>query len=188
MDRASRHRPAGNQMCRSRSRRDVRQNARSASRRAPQRLDLPQPAVQLFQLAKMRLTSFFLPSFQSLASDGSPDRTLESNRHEHRSHYPLTTPGIGYSGGMGPSVSIDIDKHTAEVLQVRAAELGVTVPQLIAELAALDSTPRDADADEIAELDRRAAAATSGPRVPHERVVQWLGTWGTPGFRQWPDQ
>lgn len=89
---------------------------------------------------------------------------------------------------MGPSVSIDIDKHTAEVLQVRAAELGVTVPQLIAELAALDSTPRDADADEIAELDRRTAAATSGPRVPHERVVQWLGTWGTPGFRQWPDQ
>jgi predicted transcriptional regulator len=89
---------------------------------------------------------------------------------------------------MGPSVSIDIDKHTAEVLQVRAAELGVTVPQLIAELAALDITPRDADADEIAELDRRAAAATSGPLVPHERVVQWLGTWGTPGFRQWPDQ
>lgn len=89
---------------------------------------------------------------------------------------------------MSPNVSIDIDKHTADVLHTRAAELGVTVPQLIAELAALDSTPRDADADEIAELDRRAARATSGSRVPHERVVRWLRTWGTPELRQWPGQ
>jgi hypothetical protein len=28
---------------------------------------------------------------------------------------------------MGPNVSIDIDKHTADVLQVRAAELGVRI-------------------------------------------------------------
>jgi predicted transcriptional regulator len=89
---------------------------------------------------------------------------------------------------MAPHVSVDIDQHTADVLELRAAELGVTVPQLIAELAALDSTPRDADADEIAELDRRAAKAASGSRVPHERVVQWLRTWGTPEFRQWPGQ
>ncbi len=89
---------------------------------------------------------------------------------------------------MGPNVSIDIDQRTADVLEVRAAELGVTVPQLIAELAALDGTPRDADADEIAELDRRAATATPGSRVPQERVVQWLRTWGTTGFRPWPGQ
>lgn len=89
---------------------------------------------------------------------------------------------------MAANVSIDIDRHTADVLQARAAELGVTVPQLVAELAALDSTSRDADADEIAELDRRAAAATPGSRVPQERVVQWLRTWGTPGFRPWKDQ
>jgi hypothetical protein len=100
----------------------------------------------------------------------------------------LTLPGIGYSGVMGPNVSIDIDKHTADVLQMRATELGVTVPQLIAELAALDSTPRDADADEIAELDRRAARATPDSRVPQGRVVQWLPTWGRPGFRPWPGQ
>jgi len=56
----------------------------------------------------------------------------------------------------------------------------VTVPQLIAELAALDSTPRDADAGEISELDRRANRATPDSRVPHERVVQGLRTWGTP--------
>ena len=89
---------------------------------------------------------------------------------------------------MGPNVSIDIDRRTADVLELRAAELGVTVPQLIAELAALDGTPRDADADEIAELDRRAASATPDSRVPQERVVQWLRTWGTSSFRPWPDQ
>ena len=89
---------------------------------------------------------------------------------------------------MGANVSIDIDQHTADVLEVRAAELGVTLPQLIAELAALDSTPRDADAEEIAELDRRAVIATLGSRVPQERVVQWLRTWGTSSFRPWPGQ
>lgn len=89
---------------------------------------------------------------------------------------------------MGPNVSIDIDRRTADVLQVRAAELGVTVPQLIAELAELDGTPRDADAGEIAELDRRAASATPDSRVPQERVVQWHRTWGTSNFRPWPDQ
>ena len=89
---------------------------------------------------------------------------------------------------MSINVSIEVDKHTADVLQMRAAELGVTVPQLIAELATLDSAPRQADADEIAELDRRYARATEGSPVPHERVVQWLRTWGTPRFRQWPGQ
>ena len=89
---------------------------------------------------------------------------------------------------MSTYVSIEVDKHTADVLQMRAAELGVTVPQLIAELATLDSDPREAGTDEIAELDRRSAKATEGSRVPHERVVQWLRTWGTPRFRPWPDQ
>ena len=95
---------------------------------------------------------------------------------------------VGYSGVMSISVSIEIDKHTADVLQARAAELGLTVPELIAELATLDSAPREAEADEIAELDRRYGRATEGSRVPHERVVQWLRTWGTSRFRQWPGQ
>ena len=89
---------------------------------------------------------------------------------------------------MSANVSIEVDKQTAEVLKVRAAELGVTVPQLIAELATLDSDARVANADEIAELDRRFARASEGLRVPHERVVQWLRTWGTPGFRRWSGQ
>jgi predicted transcriptional regulator len=86
---------------------------------------------------------------------------------------------------MSANVSIEVDRQTADVLKVRAAELGVTVPQLIAELATLDSDARAADADEIAELDRRFARASEGSRVPHERVVQWLRTWGTPGFKRW---
>ena len=66
--------------------------------------------------------------------------------------------------------SIEVDKHTADALQMRAAELGVAVPQLIAELATLDSDPRHAGLDEVAELDRRYARATEGSRVPGERA------------------
>lgn len=93
-----------------------------------------------------------------------------------------------YSAFMTATVRIEVDKHTADRLQRRATELGVTVPQLIAELAALDGASREADATEVAELDRRRARATGDSRVPHDRVVRWLRTWGTPGFRPWPGQ
>jgi hypothetical protein len=140
-----------------------------------------------FQLAKMRLTiTPSIPINDLRATDrllARRNRTGASTRSA-----PPALPGIGYSGDMGPNVSIEIDQHTADVLEVRAAELGVTVPQLIAELAALDGTPRDAEAGEIAELDRRAASATPDSRVPQERVVQWLRTWGTSSFRPWPGQ
>jgi predicted transcriptional regulator len=95
---------------------------------------------------------------------------------------------LGYSRAMNANVSIEVDKHTAEVLEARAAELGVTVSQLIAELAALDGAPREADADEVAELDRRSGRAEEGSPGPHDRVVRWLRTWGTSGFRPWPGQ
>jgi predicted transcriptional regulator len=72
---------------------------------------------------------------------------------------------------MSTNVSIEIDQDTANVLQMRAAELGITVPQLVAELATLDAEPRDAEPEEIAELDRRAARAAAGARVPHDRVT-----------------
>jgi predicted transcriptional regulator len=89
---------------------------------------------------------------------------------------------------MGTNVRIEIDEHTADVLRIRAAELGVTVSQLVAQLATFDSESREASADEIAELDRRSAKAMAGSPVPHERVVQWLRTWGTSGFRPWPGE
>jgi predicted transcriptional regulator len=89
---------------------------------------------------------------------------------------------------MSANVSIEVDQQTADLLRTRAAELGVTVSQLIAELAALDGASREAATGEVAELDRRSASAAEGSRVPHDRVVQWLRTWGTPGFRPWPGQ
>ncbi len=115
-------------------------------------------------------------------------RKRESNRADMAAPFNPEARRIGYSGAMSANVSLEVDKHTADVLQNRAAELGVTVSQLIAELAALDGAARDAKADEIAELDRRSARAAEGQRVPHDRVVQWLRTWGTPGFRPWPGQ
>jgi predicted transcriptional regulator len=90
---------------------------------------------------------------------------------------------------MSTSVKIEVDERTADVLQARAAELGVTVSELLAELATLDSEPIAAEPDAIAELDRRWKKIEAGQAaVPHERVVRWLRTWGTPRFRPWPEQ
>ena len=90
---------------------------------------------------------------------------------------------------MSTNVKIEVDEQTADVLQARAAELGVTVSELVAELATLDSDSLVVDSNEIAELDRRwQKIETDGLTIPHERVVRWLRTWGTPGFRPWRDQ
>jgi hypothetical protein len=40
-------------------------------------------------------------------------------------------------------------------LKQRAAERGLSVPELVAELVTLEAGPADADADDIVELDRR---------------------------------
>jgi hypothetical protein len=88
---------------------------------------------------------------------------------------------------MDTNVKIEVDERTADVLRSRAAELGVTVPELVAELATLESEPITVASDEIAELDRRWKKIEAGGRtVPQERVVQWLRTWGTSGYRPWP--
>jgi hypothetical protein len=89
-------------------------------------------------------------------------------------------------GAMSTNVKIEVDERTADVLQTRAAELGVSVSELVAELATLDSDPVVVEPDEIVELDRRWKKIEAGtPTVPNERVVRWLRTWGTPGFRPW---
>ena len=88
--------------------------------------------------------------------------------------------------GMSTHVTIEVDERTANVLQARAAELGVTVSDLIAELATFDSEAIVVESEEIAELDRRWKKIEAGQStVPHERVVRWLRTWGTPRFRPW---
>jgi hypothetical protein len=96
------------------------------------------------------------------------------------------TADYGILNVMGTNVKIEVDETTADVLQARAAELGVTVSELIAELAALDRDPVVVESDEIVELDRRWKKVEDGaPTIPHDRVVRWLRTWGTPGFRRW---
>ena len=90
---------------------------------------------------------------------------------------------------MSAHVSIEVDERTANVLQTRAAELGVTVSELVAELATLDSDPVGVESGEIEELDRRwKTVMAGGATVPHERVVRWLREWGTLRFRPWKDQ
>lgn len=51
------------------------------------------------------------------------------------------------------------------------------------------STSAADDLDQVAELDRRWAAIEAGEAtIPHEEVVRWLETWGTPAFRPWRDR
>jgi predicted transcriptional regulator len=53
----------------------------------------------------------------------------------------------------------------------------------------LTATPEATSIDEVAELDRRWAAVEAGePTVPHDDVVKWLRSWGTPAFKSWPDR
>ena len=88
---------------------------------------------------------------------------------------------------MSAKVKIEVDERTADVLRARATELGMTVSELVAELAALETEATAVAPDEIAELDRRWKKIEEGEAtVPQERVVRWLRTWGTPGYRPWP--
>lgn len=90
---------------------------------------------------------------------------------------------------MAKKHTIEVDEATAATLKTRAAERGVSVSEFVAELAVLDREPLAAEQDEIEELDRRwRAVEAGGSSVPHERVVRWLRTWGTPGFRPWHEQ
>jgi predicted transcriptional regulator len=80
--------------------------------------------------------------------------------------------------------TIEIDDNTAAALKQRAAERGVSVPELVAELVTLETGPADASTDDIAELDRRWKAFEGQAFVtPNDDVVRWLRTWGTPAFR-----
>ena len=82
---------------------------------------------------------------------------------------------------------IEVDERTADRLRARAAELGLTVPELVAELAAFDADAASVPSEDVAELDRRWKKIEQGDRsVPQEQVVKWLRTWGTPGYRPWP--
>ena len=82
--------------------------------------------------------------------------------------------------------TIEVDGATAAALESRAAEAGVSVSDLLADLVARQAAPADVPAADIAALDRQWATIKAGePTVPHKNVVRWLETWGAPGFRPW---
>jgi predicted transcriptional regulator len=92
---------------------------------------------------------------------------------------------FGYHGPM-KTRSIEVDDDTAAALTQRAAERGVSVPELVAELVTLEAGPVVAEAADIAELDRRWRAFEAQESVAADAdVVRWLQTWGTPAFRSW---
>jgi len=89
---------------------------------------------------------------------------------------------------MSTNTKIEVDEPTAELLRARAAELGVTVSELVAELVTLDRDPVVVESHRIAELDRRWTKIDEGAAtIPHDRVIRWLRTWGTSRFRPWQD-
>jgi hypothetical protein len=82
--------------------------------------------------------------------------------------------------------TIEVDDATATELETRAAELGLSVSQLVAKMTAAQNAAAITSRDEVAELDRQWAAIKAGEStIPHEKVVRWLETWGTPSFRPW---
>ena len=82
--------------------------------------------------------------------------------------------------------TVEVDDSTALVLQQRAAERGVTVPELVAELATIAVGPAEVDVADVAELDRRWKTFEAQDSVTsNDEVVRWLQTWGTPAFRSW---
>jgi predicted transcriptional regulator len=81
--------------------------------------------------------------------------------------------------------TIRVDDSTAERLEQRASERGISVSQLVAELADHELKPLEVSPEEIAELDREWAAAQAAGTIPHSTLVQWLNTWGTSDFKPW---
>jgi predicted transcriptional regulator len=90
---------------------------------------------------------------------------------------------------MGKTQKIEVDEATAATLKTRAAEHGLSVSELVAEMTALQDAVVVLSAEDIGELDRQWAAIKAGEStVPHEDVTRWLQTWGTPGFKPWHDR
>ena len=79
---------------------------------------------------------------------------------------------------------IEVDGATAEALKERAAERGVSVAQLVAELV-----PLAIDDTALAELDRRWTEIKRGqPTMARAEVERWLQTWRSPEFRPWNER
>jgi hypothetical protein len=87
------------------------------------------------------------------------------------------------------TTTLELDAATVTALEERASERGISVPELVAEYLDEDRAGAEAHQDQIDELDRRWFAAQSDkPTVPNDRIVRWLETWGTPGFKPWREE
>jgi predicted transcriptional regulator len=85
--------------------------------------------------------------------------------------------------------TIEVDDATAVALESRAAEIGLSVPELLAEMVAMEGTSAKLSHADMAELDRQWAAIKAGaPTSAHDHVVRWLDTWGTTRFGPWNGQ
>ena len=90
---------------------------------------------------------------------------------------------------MAKTQTIEVDGATAATLETRAAECGISVGELVADMAVLQDVAIDLPTEDIAELDRRWMKIEAGERtVPHADVVRWLRTWGTPDFKPWRER
>ncbi len=84
---------------------------------------------------------------------------------------------------------VELDEETALSLQTQARELGLSVSELVAQMAILQTQPVRVAEDELDDLDRQWAAIKAGePTVAHDEVVQWLESWGRPDFKPWRDR
>ena len=88
----------------------------------------------------------------------------------------------------GAEHTIRVDGPTAERLSRRADELGLSVAELVALLAADDAVPARVATDQLAELDRRRQRALApGGTVSHRDAVAWLETWGEASYEPQAD-
>jgi hypothetical protein len=79
---------------------------------------------------------------------------------------------FGYDPQMKTQI-IEIDDDTAMAFKQRAAERGLSVPELVEELIALEAGPADADVDDIVKLDRRwKAFEAQGSVAANDDVVR----------------
>jgi predicted transcriptional regulator len=85
--------------------------------------------------------------------------------------------------------TIEVDDTTAAALETRAAQVGLSVAELLAAMVAVEGVRTELPSADITALDQQWGAIKAGePTVPHEDVARWLDTWGTSGFRPWKGQ
>lgn len=94
--------------------------------------------------------------------------------------------------------NIEVDPKTAKRLDAMAADLGISVSELVAELAAQAPLPKSLEQmrragrgpwapSVLAEDARRYDAfERTGRGVPWSEVRDWLQSWGTPNERPMP--